>query len=67
MDLLAAVNAKRKPDFQIRLWERRWVNKEIRSDYRAQYPDGRLLKRYRVLTIVSFAAFAASVVCFFTS
>ena len=43
------------------------MNKEIRSDYRAHYPDGRLLKHYRVLTIVSFAAFAASVVCFFTS
>jgi hypothetical protein len=30
------------------------MNKEIRSEYRAHYPDGRLLKRYRVLTIVGF-------------
>jgi hypothetical protein len=43
------------------------MNKEIRSDYRAHYPDGRLLKRYRVLTIVSFAAFAGAGGLFFLS
>jgi hypothetical protein len=61
------VNAKRKPDHQIGFWERRWMNKEIRSDYRAHYPDGRLLKRYRVLSITSFVAFAGAIISFLAS
>lgn len=67
MDLLDAVNAKRKPAYQIGLWDSSCMYKEIRGDYRAHYPDARLLKRSRALTIASFAAFAGAVICFFTS